>query len=316
MSRLHTGLCDFLGIKYPILNAGMSLVAGPDLAAAVSNAGGLGMLGAAELSPGDLRDAIRKIKSATDSPFGVNLLIALGEEVVKKQMEVILEEKVPVLVSGLGDPAPWVPLLHKEGIKVGSMIGKVKHATRIASGGADIIIAQGTEAGGHTGEVGTLALIPQVVDAVEVPVVAAGGIGDGRGLVAALALGAQAVVMGTRFIPTRESAAHGNFKELLLRIKEDQTVVTRAYTGKPCRVVKNEYTERFKGREHEIQPFPQQAFVSFREVGTMYVEGRELGFAPAGQIAGIIDKIEPAGEVVRAVVREAEELLDRMAGSH
>jgi len=216
-----------------------------ELVAAVSNAGGLGVIGAAMLDPRSLRQEIRKVRDLTDKPFGVDLLLARDWPGQGEMIEVICEERVPVFASGLGNPAPYVEKLHQAGVTVMAVVGNVRHARRVAEGGVAFVIAQGTEGGGHTGRIATMALVPQVVDAVRpTPVLAAGGIADGRGLVAALALGACGVWVGTRFVATREALAHDNYKRKILEASEEATVVTRCFTGKDCRVIKNRYLAR------------------------------------------------------------------------
>ncbi len=314
----RTALTEALGIEYPIVQAGMGGVAIAELVAAVSNAGGLGVLGAALWSAPQLREEIRKVKDMTDKPFAVDLLMAEGMPSLELQMEAIYEEGVPVFASGLGNPARYVPDMHRNGMKVMAVVGNVKNARRCAEGGADIIVAQGTEGGGHTGRVATLALVPQVVDAIKpVPVVAAGGIADGRGLVAALALGACGIWVGTRFVATYEALGHLNYKNKIVEISEEDTVVTKAFTGKPCRVVRNKYAEDWLGREADVKPFPAQMMVDGYKIDAAIGRGdTDVGFMPAGQISGLIHRLEKAEDVVRAFIEEAEEVLAQMAQAY
>jgi len=325
-TALHTPLCDLLGIRYPICQAGMGFVARSALAIAVSRAGGLGVLAAAHLTREELRAEIRRVRDETDQPFGVDILFAslraTGEEAdrfsdaVKGWVDVTLEERVPVLVAGLGSPGPVTAEAHRLGMKVMALCGNVKQARDHALNGVDVVIAQGHEAGGHTGRVAGLVLIPAVVDAVApIPVLAAGGIADGRGLVAALALGAVGIWIGTRFIATPEAYCHDNYKRKIVAIDEEGTVVTRAATGKPCRLIKNNFTREWERREYEIQPFPIQgtrigrpAAILAREKGDI-----ENGNAPCGQSAGLIQEVMPAREVIEALVSEAEAVLARLA---
>ncbi|MCS6925910.1 MAG: DUF561 domain-containing protein [Candidatus Binatia bacterium] len=315
---LQTRFCKLVGVQYPICQAGMGFVAPGRLAAAVSAAGGLGVIGAGTMTAAQLREEIRYVRETTDKPFGVDILFAQIKaertdqvirytDEVNKQIEVVLQERVPVLVSGLGTPAGVVPDAHAQGIIVMSLAGNVKQAKRLAADGVDVIIAQGHEAGGHTGRIGTLALVPQVVDAVTVPVLAAGGIADGRGLVAALALGASGVWMGTRFVASEEALAHINYKNKIVEIDEEGTVVTRCHSGKPCRLIRNRFTESWEGREHEILPFPLQMIKVGREAAMKArYEGKvEEGGLAAGQISGMITSIKPAGQIVRDVIAEA-----------
>lgn len=319
---LHTKICDMLGIQYPICQAGMGLVAHAELAAAVSNAGGLGVLGAGTMSAQELREEIHKVKDLTDKPFGVDILFAAIKaertdqvvqytEEVKRQVEIVLEEKIPVLISGLGNPGGVIKDAHAQGMVVMSLAGNVKQARRLAASGVDVVIAQGHEAGGHTGRIGTMALVPQVADAVNVPVLAAGGFADGRGLIAALALGASGIWMGTRFVTSEEAFAHINYKNKIVEINEEGTIITRCHSGKPCRLVRNQFTDSWEGREKEILPFPLQSIrVGFALAKKARYEGKvEEGGLAAGQISGMIQQVKPAGEIVRDVIHEAETVL-------
>jgi enoyl-[acyl-carrier protein] reductase II len=324
-NALHTPLCDFLGIQYPICQAGMGYVARSALAAAVSEAGGLGVLAAAHCTPAELRAEIRRVRDLTDRPFGVDILFATvaatGAEAdrftesVRAWADVTLEERVPVLVAGLGNPGPVTAQAHREGMKVMALCGNVKQALDHAENGVDVVIAQGHEAGGHTGRIGGLVLIPAVIDAVAPrPVLAAGGIADGRGLAAALALGAVGIWIGTRFIATPEAYCHENYKQKVVQIGEEGTIVTRAASGKPCRLIRNTFTREWEKREAEILPFPLQAVrvgraasIRAREEGDI-----EHGNAPCGQSAGLIRDVVPAAEVMRRLVAEAEAALARL----
>lgn len=314
----RTALTEMLGIKYPIIQAGMGGVATAELVAAVSNAGGLGTLGAGLWDASQLREQIRKVKDMTDKPFAVDLLLAEGMPGIPAMMETMFEEGVPIFASGLGNPKEWVPEMHRRGMKVIGVVGNVKNARRVAEGGADIVVAQGHEAGGHTGRIATLALVPQVVDAVKPkPVVAAGGIADGRGLVAALALGACGIWVGTRFVATYEAFGHLNYKNKIVEISEEDTVVSRAFTGKPCRVVRNKYADDWVGREAEIKPFPFQMGVDSYKLAAAIGRGdTEIGFMPAGQVSGLIHSLSSAQDVVRSFIEEAEEVLAQMAKAY
>ena len=310
---IHTPLCDLLGIEYPIVLAGMGGVSMHKLVAAVSNAGGLGVIGAATLDADGLRREIRKTRELTDKPFAVDLLAPIPD-MIRPQMQVVFDEGIKIFVAGLAVPREFIDEMHERGMIVIVMIGKVRHAIKSEQAGADVVAAQGTEAGGHTGEVGGLALVPQVVDAVKIPVLAAGGIADGRGLVAALALGAQGVVVGTRFIATPEAQAAPQYREAILHSAEADTVRTRCYTGKPARTIRNRYNEEWERKADQIQPFPMQVGVSVQQ-GVMDYMGIGRGadpdrtFMPAGQGMGLIRQIKPAGEVLADIVREAEAVL-------
>src|ERR687897_1800906 len=256
---MRTRLTDALQIEHPVMLAGMGGVSYHTLVAAVSEAGGFGCLGASAMTQDEMVDEIRSVKSATSKPFGVDLLTALPEQMMSN-IELVIREGAQVFVAGLGVPRDVITLCHDNNVLVVNMCGKVRHAVAAVEAGCDIVVAQGTEAGGHTGQVATLPLVPQIVDAVgdRVPVVAAGGIFDGRGLAASLALGADGAWVGTRFIATPEARAVTGYKDTLLRLPEDGTVVSRAYTGKTCRVVRNGYTQWFEEHPDELEPFPNQ----------------------------------------------------------
>lgn len=323
--RLHTQLCKTLGIEYPIMQAGMGMIARGDLAGAVSEAGGLGVIGAAHLTPDQLRDEIRIVKKRTQKPFGVDILFGMpkntDDESVSYSQEVgdlaqvVLDERVPVLVSGLGSPKLVIQEAHELGMTVMSIVGNTRQAVNLVNDGVDVVIGQGHEGGGHTGSVGTIVLIPSLVDAVDVPVVAAGGLADGRGLAAALALGATGVWMGTRFIAADEACAHDNYKNKVIDVNESGTIVTRAHSGKPCRMIKNNFTDFWEDHKEEIEPFPLQVLHVGREAslrGRLHGDVDE-GVVPAGQSAGLIKATKPAGEIVREIAGEAETTLERLA---
>jgi enoyl-[acyl-carrier protein] reductase II len=317
---LRTDICNRLGIEYPIVLAGMGGVSMHTLAAAVSNAGGLGVLGGATVDAESLRQEIHETRKLTDKPFAVDLLAPIPD-MIRPHMQVIFDEGVKIFVAGLAVPQEFIAEMHQRGMTVIVMVGKVRHAIKSEREGADIVAAQGTEAGGHTGEVGGLALIPQVVDAVKIPVLAAGGIADGRGLVAALALGAQGVVIGTRFIATPEAQAAPAYREAILRSGEADTVRTRCYTGKPARTIRNRYTEQWEPKTAEIQPFPMQAAYSYQQ-GVMDYMGigqgadPERSFMPAGQGMGMIRSLKPAAQVIADIIGEAEAVLARPPFAH
>ncbi|MEX2145855.1 MAG: nitronate monooxygenase [Candidatus Rokuibacteriota bacterium] len=350
MSRLRTPVCDLFGIEYPIFAAGMGGVTLAPLAAAVSAAGGLGVLGATFHTPEQLREEIRAVRRITGRPFGVDLLIPtdippdvsarpippfpaflkdllpeveslrgtppppLTLELARAQVEVTLAERVPVLVSALGTPEWLVREAHAAGTKVISLVGNVRQARRLADMGVDCIVAQGLEAGGHVGTVTTMVLVPGVVDAVSVPVLAAGGIGDGRGVAAALMLGAQGAWIGTRFLATVESSAHDNHKKRILDVDEEGTMVSRSYTGKPSRVLRNRFTDRWKGRDTEILPMPWQRIWVEPLVAPAKAAGMvDLANFPTGQGAGAITDIPRAAEVFDRLLAETAQALERGA---
>ncbi|MBV9990390.1 MAG: nitronate monooxygenase [Alphaproteobacteria bacterium] len=316
---IRTPICDMLGIAHPILLAGMGGVSYAELCAAVSNAGGFGTLGMAGRSPDEIRDEIKKTRDLTDKPFGVDLLAAVPES-LERTADIIIEGGAKAFISGLGVPPPHlVKKFHDAGLKVMNVNGTVKHARSAEAGGLDAVVAQGTEAGGHTGRVAGLALIPQIVDAVKIPVIAAGSIVDGRGLVAALALGAQGVWMGTRFIASREAHAGGLYRQVIVEAGDEDTIVTRSYSGKPMRVFRNEWTADWESRPQDIQKFPMQAMLS-HQAGVMggiggQIDGlsRERSAFAMGQGAGAIHDVKSAAAIVRDVVAEAEAVIARMA---
>ena len=368
---LRTKLCELLGIEYPVILAGMGSVARAELVAAVSNAGGLGVIGATGMRPERLREEIRKVRELTDKPFGVDILLPVlpsdmgspregaspgaqrswrdlltsehhqfmaemwerfrlpplreeisrstlgrdfGPDYIRRQMEVVLEEGVPVFASGLGNPAPFVPELHRNGTKVIALVGNVKNALRVREGGADIIVAQGHEAGGHTGRIGTMALVPQVVDAVSpTPVVAAGGIGDGRGLAAALCLGAVGVWVGTAFLVSEEAHLDPDLKRRILEASEEDTRVTRIYTGKTARVINNPLLEEWERRGLPTLPFPYQGGFMAQFLAAARDAGRkELLMNAAGQVCGMLRRIRPAREILEEMVSQAIETLSKV----
>lgn len=311
---LRTPLCDLLGIDHPIMLAGMGGVSYAAVAAAVSEAGGFGCLGAAMMHHEEMKREIASVKAATRKPFGVDLLTASPRDLVA-MVETICASGARAFVAGLGVPSQVVDLCHRHGVLVVSMCGKVSHAVRAVDAGCDIVVAQGTEAGGHTGTVATMPLVPMIVDAVKVPVVAAGGIFDGRGLVAALALGAQGIWMGTRFIASTEARAHRDFKNKIVAIDETETVVTRCYSGKTMRAIRNRYTDEWEGRRDELQPFPMQAARATQD-GVWHIGvGAEGDFdadrdcMPTGQSAGGITSVQPCRRIVEDVVSQAEAIL-------
>ena len=317
---MRTRLTELLDIEHPVMLAGMGGVSYHQLVAAVSEAGGIGTLGASTMSVEQLGDEIAAVKALTSKPFGVDLLTAMPGQ-VEGGIQQVIDGGARIYVAGLGIPREVVEMLHAKGILVGSMCGKVRHAIGAVASGCDFVVAQGTEAGGHTGQIATLPLVPQVVDAVgdQVPVVAAGGIFDGRGLAAALALGADGIWVGTRFIATHEAQAVNGYKEKLLEIGEDGTIVSRAFTGKTCRVVRNAWTNHFEEHPEELKKFPDQVFVSGK-AGVNHLgfpNGTEVDvdreFMPAGQGAGAIHGLVPAGDLVVSMVREAEAMIDRIA---
>jgi enoyl-[acyl-carrier protein] reductase II len=319
---MRTRLTDILEVDHPVMLAGMGGVSYHRLVAAVSEAGGFGCLGASTMGTERMVEEMEAVKALTTRPFGVDLLTAAPGDMAA-QVQEIIDHGGRVFVAGLGVPRDVIELCHQHNVLVTSMCGKVRHAVAAVEAGCDIVVAQGTEAGGHTGQIATMALVPQIVDAVgaRVPVVAAGGLFDGRGLAAALSLGADGVWVGTRFIATPEARATPGYKETLLQTFEDGTTVSRGYTGKTCRVVANSYTKYWEEHPDELQPFPMQFIKSYEDGANNLGSGDEADpsavdpgreFYPAGQGVGAIDELKPAGDIVRDMVSEADEIIDRL----
>jgi enoyl-[acyl-carrier protein] reductase II len=319
---MRTRLTELLDIEHPVMLAGMGGVSYAPLVAAVSAAGGFGCLGASTMGSDQLVEQMAAVRTETDRPFGVDLLAVMGDELLRR-VELLIEGGASVFVAGLGVPVDAIDLCHQRGVLVANMCGKVAHAVRAVASGCDLVVAQGTEAGGHTGLVATLPLVPQIVDAVgdKVPVVAAGGIFDGRGLAAALALGADGIWVGTRFIATPEARGVSGYKDALLGAGEDGTVISRAYSGKPMRVIRNEFTEHFVEHPEELLPFPNQLRTSMGanawhlggDESTSDIDLTKEGF-PAGQGVGGIDALVPAGDLVERFMAEAEAAMTRLGG--
>ena len=305
-----------LGLKYPIFQGGMAWVADGKLAAAVSNAGGLGIIGSGNAPGSVVADEIESAKSLTKKPFGVNvmLLSPYADEVVN----VILANKdsVAVVTTGAGNPAKYIEKLKDAGIKVIPVVGSVALARMMERVGVDAVVAEGMESGGHIGKLTTMALVPQVVDAVKIPVIAAGGIGDGRGIAAAFMLGAEGVQMGTRFLVATESKIHPNYKKAVLRAKDASTIVTGEYAGHPSRVLKNKMAKTYIGLEKEETLKPHPDYDKLEELGTgslrrAVIEGdAETGSFMAGEIAGMVKKEQPAAEILAEVYSQADKLLN------
>lgn len=310
---LRTEITELLNIEHPILQGGMAWVATAELAAAVSEAGGLGIIGAGA-APGEVvRREIRRVKELTAKPFGVNvmLLSPFHEEVIR----VTLEERVPVVTTGAGNPGKWVAEFHERGIKVIPVVAAVALAKRLEKQGVDAVIAEGMESGGHIGEIGTMALVPQIVDAVRLPVVAAGGIADGRGVAAALALGAKGVQIGTRFICASEGTVHQRYKESVVAAGDRDAVVTGAPTGHPVRNLRNHLTREFERRERAGATSAELEELGTGRLRAAAVDGDvEWGSLLAGQSAGLVKAIQPAAEILQDLVTGAEAVLRSLAG--
>ena len=302
---MQTEITELLGIQYPIIQGGMACVAEHHLAAAVSEAGGLGLIGAANAPAEWVREQIRAAKNLTEQPFGVNIMLMspYADEVA----QVVAEEGVKVVTTGAGSPEKYMKQWKQSGIRVIPVVASVALAKRMERCGADAVVAEGCESGGHVGESTTMALVPQVVDAVQIPVIAAGGIADGRGIAAAFMLGAKAVQMGTRFIATQEAQVHESYKNQVLRAKDIDTRVTGRSTGHPVRALRNEMTKRYLELEQEGASFEELEQLTLGGLRRAVVEGDvRMGSMMAGQCAGLVREILPCSELVPQLMQEAK----------
>jgi len=308
---MRTGITELLGIKYPIIQGAMAWVSLPPLVAAVSNGGGLGILGASFMRPDELRENIRQIKELTQKPFGVNFMPENPE--LEQLLDVIIEEKVPVASYGKGNPRRIIERTKPHDILNMPTMGAVKHAVKAEEAGADAIIVQGTEGGGHTGFVATLILIPMVAEMTKIPIVAAGGFGDGRGLVAALALGAEGISMGSRFIATQECPIPVKAKEWIVRSSEEDTVVTDNLTGVRCRVLKNKFAESLlEMKERKVSKWDMMQHARGRFRKAFYEGDLDEGSLACGQVAGIINDIPTCKELIERIAKQAEDMIDQV----
>lgn len=300
-----------LGIEYPLLQGGMAWVADAELASAVSNGGGLGVIAAGSMPPDLLEKEIHKVKSLTDKPFGVNIMLL--SPTAEEAVEVVARERVPVVTTGAGSPGRVIERLKPLGTKILPVIASVAHAKRVARQGADAVIAEGMEAGGHIGEITSMVLVPQIVDTVEIPVIAAGGIADARAVVAAFALGAEGVQVGTRFACCLESRAHEAYKREIINARDRSTVVTGRTTGHPVRCIQNKFT-----REFETLEKGGAAVKDLEEFGTgklraAVIEGDvEWGSVMAGQSAALVQSVEPAEKIIREMFEETTQILQSL----
>ncbi len=309
---MKTKITEMLGIEVPVIQGGMAWVAEHRLAAAVSKAGGLGIIGAANAPADWVRGEIRKARELTDRPFGVNvmLLSPYADEVA----QAAAEEKVRVVTTGAGSPAKYMGIWKEAGIKVIPVVASVALAKRMEREGADAVIAEGTESGGHIGAATTMTLVPQVVDAVSIPVIAAGGIGDGRGFAAAFMLGAQAVQMGTRFIVAKECVCHANYKERILKARDIDSAVTGRSHGHPIRQLRNQMTREYLQKEKEGVPFEELEELAAGSLRSAVVDGDvKNGTVMAGQVAGLVKKEQTCQEILDEIMGEAAAL---MQGQH
>ena len=306
---IKSKICEALGIKYPIFQGGMAWVADADLAAAVSEAGGLGIIAGMSMNGEQLRAEIKKLRAKTDKPFGVNVM--LMSPYTPEVAEVIVEEKVPVVTTGAGNPLPYIKKWTEAGTKVIPVVASVALAKMVAKRGATAVVAEGGESGGHIGEANTMPLVPQVVDAVDIPVIAAGGIADGRGMAAAFMLGAEGVQMGTRFLVAKECNVHPTYKEKVLKANDTGTVVNGRRIGHPARALKNPFTQAFSEREKDLTSTDEE-LTSFGTgaLRKAVQEGNwEEGSFLCGEVAGLVNKEQTCQEIIEEIVSETEMIL-------
>ena len=310
---IKSKICDLLGIRYPVFQGGMAWVADADLAAAVSNAGGLGIIAGMNMNGEQLRAEIKKVREKTDKPFGVNVM--LMSPYTPEVAEVIVEESVPVVTTGAGNPLPYIKKWTDAGVKVIPVVASVSLAKMVAKRGATAVVAEGGESGGHIGEANTMPLVPQVVDGVDIPVIAAGGIADGRGMAAAFMLGAEGVQMGTRFLVAKECNVHQTYKDKVLKANDTATTVNGRRVGHPARALKNPFTRAFSefessttATDEEVMAFGTGALRKAVKEGDW-----ENGSFLCGQVAGLVDKEQTCQEIIEALVAEAENILKNAA---
>ncbi|MDE6775383.1 MAG: enoyl-[acyl-carrier-protein] reductase FabK [Ruminococcus sp.] len=308
---MKTRITELLGCEYPIIQGGMAWVAEHNLAAAVSNAGGIGLIAGGNAPIDYLRDQIRKCKEKTDKPFGVNIMLmsATADDLA----QLCIDEKVAVVTTGAGNPGKYIPAWKEAGIKVIPVIPSVALAKRMERAGADAVVAEGTESGGHIGENTTMCLVPQVVDALEIPVIAAGGIADGRGMAASFMLGAEGVQLGTRFLASEECQIHGTFKELIIKAKDTDSVVTGRYTGHPCRNIKTRFSKKLASGEKDGSLTPDEFEVLTLGSLRKAVQDGNLdeGSFLCGAIAGMIEDVKSCDAIIKEIMEQAEKLLNR-----
>jgi enoyl-[acyl-carrier protein] reductase II len=301
-------ICDMLGIQYPIFQGGMAWVADASLAAAVSNAGGLGLISSVNAGTEAVRNEIRKCKELTDKPFGVNIMLQAPNAAEIAQM--VIEEGVKILTTGAGSPAKYMEAWKEAGIKVIPVIASVALALKMQSAGADAVVAEGAESGGHVGELHTMALVPQVVDALDIPVIAAGGICDGRGAAAAFMLGAEAVQVGTRFLAAEECNVHPTYKEKVIKATDISTIVTGKSLGHPVRSLKTPFSKTFARMEADPEVKPEEILeFGSGSLRKAVQDGDSNGSYMAGECAGMVKKIEPAKDIVEDIILGAEKVI-------
>ena len=308
---MKTRITELLGCEYPIIQGGMAWVAEHTLASAVSNAGGIGLIAGGSAPIDYLRDQIRKCKEKTDKPFGVNIMLMSPN--ADDLAQLCIDEGVRVVTTGAGNPGKYITAWKEAGIKVIPVVPSVALAKRMERAGADAVVAEGTESGGHIGENTTMCLVPQVVDALEIPVIAAGGIADGRGMAAAFMLGAEGVQIGTRFLASEECQIHPTFKELVIKAKDTDSVVTGRYTGHPCRNIKTKFSKKLANGEKDGSLSPEEfEQITLGSLRKAVVDGNvDEGSFLCGAIAGMVNEIKPCKEIVDEIMAGAEKLLTR-----
>ena len=305
---IYTKICEMLNIKYPIFQGGMAQISDATLAAAVSEAGGLGVIASGNNPPESIKAEIHKIRELTDKPFGVNVMLL--SPYAKEVSELLTEEKVPVIITGAGNPGKYMKIWKEAGIMVIPVVPSVAFAKHFEKAGVDAIICEGTEAGGHVGELTTMCITPQVVDAVNIPVIAAGGIGDGRGIAAAFSLGASGVQVGTRFVLAKECRVHQNYKDKIRKASDTDTAVTGRKTGHPVRVLKNRLVTKFKDLEKNNAPLEEMEALGRGRLYKAAVEGDvDYGSVMSGQIAGMINKEQSCIEIITEMFEEAQRII-------
>ncbi|MBQ3139236.1 MAG: enoyl-[Ruminococcus sp.] len=306
---MKTRITELLGCQYPIIQGGMAWIAEHNLAAAVSNAGGIGLIAGGSAPIDYLREQIRLCKEKTDKPFGVNIMLMSPN--ADDLAQLCIDEKVAVVTTGAGNPGKFIPAWKEAGIKVIPVIPSVALAKRMERAGADAVVAEGTESGGHIGENTTMCLVPQVVDALEIPVIAAGGIADGRGIAASFMLGAEGVQIGTRFLASEECQIHPTFKELVVKAKDTDSVVTGRYTGHPCRNIKTKFSKMLANGEKDGSLTPEQfEEVTLGSLRKAVQDGNlEEGSFLCGAIAGMINDVKPCEAIVKDLMEQAERLI-------
>jgi enoyl-[acyl-carrier protein] reductase II len=308
---IETRITKMLGIKYPIIQGGMAWVSSANLIAAVSNAGGLGIFGSGSLEPELVRQEIQKIKSLTDKPFGVNIMLMMPT--APGVVDVCIDEKVPMVTTGAGNPGPLVKRFKEAGIKVVPVVSSVALAKRLERSGVDAVIAEGHESGGHVGEITSMVLIPQIADAIKIPVIAAGGIADGRGIAAAFALGAEAVQMGTRFILAKECHAHENYKKAVLKARDRDTVMTGLKTGHPVRVIRNRLTKEYLEKEFSGASVDELEEMGKGRLKLSAIDGDTSdGSVMAGQVSGLLKKEQSAAEIILELESDYQQTFERL----